>query len=1426
MTTRARHVAPLLAALLPALVAGSTRDAAAAEALIAPPGRDAAAEGRTAAVDTVTDLRDLFAAGLFVDDRNGDSLPDFVDGRIVLPPLPDAAEVAAAANLAARLGYETTATDLGRAARIGDPVAGPALLVGDAAAGSAGIDAAATRAALAPGQGVLVHVGPSPAYPFGGVAVVGYDATGLLAASGYLAGRYPAIWGVDGPTWADLAVAADSFATAAAPELAPRLDRIVVDAARPGVARAEVAVAAPGAPARAALLAALAGEPTDTTDTDDDPLDPLRVRDLHRLDWHLTGAGPDTVVAVRPDEPWSPRAEGAYRAPTTAPFSLVDLYSVDGLYRDTDQDLVPDESRASLSLAAGAGGVAAGDVADGVVDLATRIGLETAGIRLPLARVGGQEDDPTHLGFPILVGPGHHARRALAADGGMPGDDGAPGTGFALLLDRSFGPGEPDERRGGLVVDGADADGVSAALDWLAGRAPYLWSHGKGEVRLADLQTDIRRFLQARKAPGQVALALAKLGSWMDRDVDDGAVPRRVEVDLVAEDAPDGLADIVERAVRDRFTEADVAVDTWSSGFGQGDTIFVQEWAVPWEVDDARARLEAEVYPAVRSGTPASVELRVSEPPEVRAALADEIRARLAAAGADPVDVEVLSAYKQGYSWLEDRVLPELREVEARRIEITYHTLDESDEIRWQTIAADTRWLQELYPIDAVLARELAISDSAVTFTPTRTADPIYTVTAWNAAGTVVFEDAFTPRYVVRPFFDLFPEYEQVRVTTGWIRAEAGGETVLDERIVTDPERFWDRLQTETYAEIVDYVLDTQDGDPSPVNAPFFDEFRIDLRLSEPDHRIGIDEEVISSLEALHEDIYFETLTLFDLIGSRYQTSQPYPGRVLPWIDPSGAGRPGEARLSLTGKERAGAELVVRTWTGDEAAPRVRRYDLGPLPVAPPRIVGVAVAAGADELRTLVARVEVPDSVDRFREFEGRSSEAGIDRQFMNAELLGDMVASLRTLHDAGLFTDALSWDRVAELVVDLRVEDAPGAGRLAGVPRTSSPASTTAPRLLAEGWTPDGSRLVQWHTPVPPAENDSVLARLATFPQATVYHMTHSFLGQPIWALDLLPPHDAAYLSQAKLNALKPTLFISGRQHANEVSSTSHILRLAELLVTDSSWSALLDDVNVVLHPITNPDGARLAVEMQEVTPDFMLHAGYLGSLGVDATAGERDDDPVYPESQVRRRIRETWLPDIYINMHGYPSHEWVQYFAGYSAWVRSRRGGQRSWWAPRGWFIPGLSIVDDDDEPEYGDAQWAVLDSIAAAITGEPEVEAMNRRMYARYRKYGVQDRDEFTEFFHEGILVNLRPRGPESIGAGLYSPRITWFSTTTEAPDETARGDWLELVATAGLAHSSALLRYLASGTFEVEREVEADEGGVVRKAARVKPVLPGG
>ena len=103
---------------------------------------------------------------------------------------------------------------------------------------------------------------------------------------------------------------------------------------------------------------------------------------------------------------------------------------------------------------------------------------------------------------------------------------------------------------------------------------------------------------------------------------------------------------------------------------------------------------------------------------------------------------------------------------------------------------------------------------------------------------------------------------------------------------------------------------------------------------------------------------------------------------------------------------------------------------------------------------------------------------------------------------------------------------------------------------------------------------------------------------------------------------------------------------------------------MNVILHPVENPDGAQMAFELQKLTPTHMLHAGRYSALGMDVASQVGLADPLLPESLVRGRVWRDWLPDIYLNPHGYPSHEWVQQFAGYVP------PGFRSYWSSRGWY------------------------------------------------------------------------------------------------------------------------------------------------------------
>ena len=70
------------------------------------------------------------------------------------------------------------------------------------------------------------------------------------------------------------------------------------------------------------------------------------------------------------------------------------------------------------------------------------------------------------------------------------------------------------------------------------------------------------------------------------------------------------------------------------------------------------------------------------------------------------------------------------------------------------------------------------------------------------------------------------------------------------------------------------------------------------------------------------------------------------------------------------------------------------------------------------------------------------------------------------------------------------------------------------------------------------------------------------------------------------------------------------------------------------------------------------------------------------------------------------------------------------------------------------------------------------------------------------------------------------MTFFSGGTEAPDETAQGEWLNLVAKAGFSYLIANVKYLRDGQYAVQRiEEDAAWDAVSLTAVRIRPVMPG-
>jgi hypothetical protein len=595
---------------------------------------------------------------------------------------------------------------------------------------------------------------------------------------------------------------------------------------------------------------------------------------------------------------------------------------------------------------------------------------------------------------------------------------------------------------------------------------------------------------------------------------------------------------------------------------------------------------------------------------------------------------------------------------------------------------------------------------------------------------------------------------------------------------------------------------------PTTDKQPFFRDLDIEVWMSEPDFRIGVDEEQISSLESLHEDLYFVTLDFFSAMG-RTLTRQRLgaPGKILPIIHPSRDNKPGQARILYAANAATGPKLEITYKEKDVEKPVQVTRPFGRIDTTAPQAMRAVVRA------------------DRVSEIE-LSVEAGSDREAARA---ADAVDALGRLQAAGLFRDTLSFDHVDRIAVAIGLKEH-HARRIV---------RNTGATLPSNIWTASGTPklpLVTWDHVISPDEAEALVKQLAAFPEVKAYRVGKSYRGRNLSVMEITLPTPSELVSVWKLTAYKPTIFMMGRQHANEVSSTSHMLRLTELLVTDPAYRAILKKLNVVVDPVMNPDGAQIAYDLQKLTPTHMLHAGRYSALGMDVSSRQNN---LLPEAEVDGRIWREWLPDIYLNPHGYPSHEWVQQFSGYVS------PQFRAYWTSRGWYTM-ISGLRDPRYPDHAEATGAIRDAVAREITGNADVRAMNLRAQARYLKwangfaghvFNIEIYKDTTIFFSDP--ESGEARGSRRSAAGQVAPsggarratmsgypQVTFNSGMTEAPDETAQGPWLDLVTKAGFSFLMAHVEYLRDGRYKIDRiEESGQRDGSSLTTLRVRPVMPG-
>ncbi len=1147
----------------------------------------------------------------------------------------------------------------------------------------------------------------------GGLLFVGADSAGLLAAANAYSAHVPYQWTTAGDKLQGIARTINERLSAQKVPATVELAGVTYQSGQPGILRVVLQVAGSGD--RAAVQKAL-------TNAEGEP--PLR--NVHARVVKLlfpdgvplllagggNGAGAATTAAATP-------AGGAEDEDANEPLllDLHQLYGIHGLLKGSPKKLVPESVAAKLYVPEGEAGIQ-------VANLAARMGLETIGITLPLA-FPATGASPVGINTPVVIAGDsqltQHAKDILGAPAGtaldklVPGQYGKDGVaelpalktgeGELRVVDRAFG------KNPALLVRG-DATGSGAALEYAAGHLPYLWEPSKKFAGLEEMRLDLARFFSMRSSTGQVTAALFDLDKWLDAIVTDGHKVTSATAELDVDESDPKLASFVRNAIADKLKTARVEVKTGSlhagtkccaadpdlhnvslvSPFKQAEPTFRDDFTIPWEGKRLMEAMRGAVA-QMPKGRPVTLEVRVSESPEERIKIKQQLVSMLQQAGASQADVTVLCTYKSGYSWLVDEIEPLVKDKGIAKMKIEFAPYP--DPGKQTTMRSLYRWNQELFPVDEVLARDLKIPLKNIEIAKMDDdKGPTYRMHAYGADGKEVLSRDFTVKTVSRPYSDQFPEYETVTVETGWVNLVVDGKALLDERIESDIEIFWDHYQKETLPRIFKIVMAQNEGKPRTEFQPLFDTLKIGYKLSEPDFQIGVDEERVSSLEGLQEDTFFNTENFFYMIGDLLTgTHMDYLGRIIPVSYQSRDGEDGEVKIEFYAKD-AGMPKVRLAWkTEGDPVEKERERDLSAVPSSGHiRLLSARVLADKDGVDSLTWRMPVDFKRYNYDDWIVLAEKSHVDRTITSAEQSVAQLQWLDKLHSAGLYKDALTYPHLGNLDFEFETPvalNAPEHAKKEIVTARMAVAKPATKRPMIADVVPTPldatGHFVQWDNPISPKDEEHLLSRLSTYPGVDVYWMGQSYLGANIWAADVTLPLPSVLSSMAKATTLKATIIYSGRQHANEVSSTSHLMKLGEELVLDGKRREALKKVNVVLHPITNVDGADLSIDLAKISPHNMLHPGYHASLTSDVVSDQNNEFPIYPESATRRLLWQAWLPDAFLNPHGYPTHEWVQPFSEYSSWVITRMGAEtgRTNWVPRGWFT-SLGYLGDDEHSE----------------------------------------------------------------------------------------------------------------------------------------------
>ncbi|MDC6160994.1 peptidase M14 [Achromobacter xylosoxidans] len=281
-----------------------------------------------------------------------------------------------------------------------------------------------------------------------------------------------------------------------------------------------------------------------------------------------------------------------------------------------------------------------------------------------------------------------------------------------------------------------------------------------------------------------------------------------------------------------------------------------------------------------------------------------EAEARLAQAG-------VTARFRSAYKPLLHYFLEEVERDGLVAVELRYPRHEH---------ALPKRFTLEAYPLVALL------QGVRVTMKP-GASDLHYDVTLVYADGRRREDRVFAPNQIGQAQ-DGTPELSP----TGWLRVRDA-----DGAIQTDA------AQTTEYQQAFRSIVDTVRNHPWGAHEPYFDRLEIRVDLPGMDFALPVDEEIVSTFEALHEDLYFTLLEHFQHHSGRPSGDRGLqPGQIIPDI----RRHDGAARVQVT-LEPFAPPAPVAPVALDAPLAELRQ------PLAAAQIAGCMAALGGDAFQAV-----------------------------------------------------------------------------------------------------------------------------------------------------------------------------------------------------------------------------------------------------------------------------------------------------------------------------------------------------------------------------------------------------------------------------------------------------------------------------------------